>query len=217
MKQTDKLIAWRRTIAHMHGRRKAEEFLGFLAASGKLLGSEISFYESLPKLASIMVPFLGDWVSIDLFFGDGWVKNVAEKSCREMNEEQTQQLRQTFRPYTQLGLEGTPEVVLAKKSTFYSLDPQQIQKPEDAILTALGVSSYMVIPLELPLGRIGAIAILSLQNKKQEESRQYGPTELALGEELGRRISLAIERSILYNEGWRLTREITANNNTNNN
>lgn len=200
MKQSDKYIAWQRTIAHMHGRRKAEEFLGFLAESGKVLSAEISFYESLPRLVEISVPFFGDWFSIDLFFGDGRVRNVAEKASRKLDESDVRKWRSAFRPFTQPDATGHPQVIVAKEAAFHSPDPEHPQGWEEELLTGLGVSSSMIVPLELPRGCIGVMTIACMASQNAEENRQYGPSELALGQELGRRVSLAVERSLLHQE-----------------
>jgi GAF domain-containing protein len=196
MKQTDKLIAWRRTIAHMHGRRKAEEFLGFLAASGKLLSAEISFYDSLPKLAHLVVPFLGDWMNITVYAGENVVKNVAEKSRAGLDAVHIYQLRKEFRPFLQFRPAETTEAA-ADPSTSDPAPPAASIQP---VLSSQEIHSCVVIPLTLPTGRIGTLIIATMKQANEEENRTYGPSELALAEELGRRVSLAIERSILYDE-----------------
>lgn len=213
MNQDDKLIAWRRTIAHMHGRRRAEGFLGFLAASGTLLSSEIDFYYSLPKLADLAVPFLGDWISIDLFFGNGHVKNVAEKSAIPLTEEHKSRLNRVFKPFSYTE-NGVVRIALKEKPAFYPpvTDQERAEEPMHILLNGLGVNAFMVVPLALPRGRFGALTVLSLQAENPEDNRTYGPAEMAVCEELGRRISLAIERSILYNEGWRLKKNEITNN-----
>lgn len=205
MNQSDKLIAWRRTIAHMHGRRKAEEFLGFLAESGKVLSAEISFYDSLPRLAHLIVPFLGDWMSIDLCSREGETANVAEKSRRELDEICVRQLRKAFRPQSKST--GASGAVVTDHPLCYP-DENGTAKLPQPLVTAQEINSYLVVPLALPMRRIGTMTIVAMKQENEDANRMYGPSELALAEEVGRRVSLAIERSILYSGGAPLVNEM---------
>lgn len=193
---TEKQAFWQQTIRYIVGRKKVEECLGFLVESGKILSGHTSFYKTLPGLAEIAVPFLGDWFSIDLLFGSGRVLNIAEKYNPGINANFHKKIGRAFRPQLQKNPEGAYTVIIATKSILYktsSLHPSDLPK---SILSELGVRSAMIIPLRLPAGYIGAMEILSFD--EYNEKRSYGPADLALAEELGRRISLAVERSVLY-------------------
>ncbi|MFT4849081.1 MAG: transcriptional regulator with GAF, ATPase, and Fis domain [Sediminicola sp.] len=184
---------WRQTMTYITGRKKVEEFLGFLVEGGKILSDDPSFYKTFPNLAEIAVPFLGDWFSIDLLFNSGRVQNIAEKHIADLDSEHIKKLRRSFRPFTQIDIEGNQKVIIAKKPIAYKTNSFLTSESAASILFDLEVQSALIIPLTLPNGCIGSIEILSLK-----ESRGYDAADLALAEELARRISLAVERSLLY-------------------
>src|SRR4029077_6739531 len=63
------------------------------------------------------------------------------------------------------------------------------------IIRALGVGTYMLVPLHGRGGVVGAICFVSLQS-----GRQYTRDDIALAEELARRAALAIDNARLYRE-----------------
>ncbi|MDC8004291.1 GAF domain-containing protein [Aureisphaera galaxeae] len=195
---------WKQTMTYIVGRKKVEEFLGFLVESSKILMSDTSFYDTFPKLGEIAVPYLGDWFSIDLFFGPGRVQNVTEQHMAGLDPAMNIKIGEAFRPYTQKDAGGKRSIVASKTPRIYKTTPQNTNEGPESILSNLGVRSALIVPLVLPSGCIGTMEILSLESS---EERLYGPAEMALAEELGRRVSLAVERSVLYHENQRFKNE----------
>ncbi|HEY6099867.1 MAG TPA: GAF domain-containing protein [Anaeromyxobacter sp.] len=72
-----------------------------------------------------------------------------------------------------------------------SVDAEQLQ-----VARALGFRSAMIVPMSTRDRTLGAITFVAA-----ESGRRYGPADLLMAEELGRRAGLAVENARLY-EAW---------------
>src|SRR5207244_9086261 len=67
--------------------------------------------------------------------------------------------------------------------------------PEQArVLSALGLGSYLVVPLAARGRLLGAMTFASLRPGR------YGPEDVVLGEDLARRAALAVDHARLYRQ-----------------
>jgi signal transduction histidine kinase/CheY-like chemotaxis protein len=74
-------------------------------------------------------------------------------------------------------------------------------RDDDELALLRGIRSGMRIALKVRDRVIGALTLFSAESR-----RQYGPSDLALGEELGRRVALAVDNARLYREAQEANR-----------
>jgi signal transduction histidine kinase len=95
--------------------------------------------------------------------------------------------------------EGTPRVLRSGTSSLaVEVTDEMLQAlAQDAehlrLVRALAPVSWMLVPLVARGRTVGSITFLSC-----ESGRRYGPEDLALGDELGRRTGLAVDNARLY-------------------
>lgn len=182
-------------------RVRLESRLRFLAEAGALLASSLDLEETLSSVAMLAVPTLADWCAIHVLQEDGSIRltAVAHAEPAKVKRAWDLQTRYPVEPHIE---RGVPQVLRTGVSELYSAvsdEMLQAAASDDEhlrVLRELGLSSAMIVPLAARQGMVrGALSLFAA-----ESGRQFGPDDLALAEELGRRASMALENARLYRE-----------------
>ena len=164
-------------------RKVAEEALRLLATAAETLAVDLDQDAAVGRVAGLAVPELADRCLLDLLGEDGAV------------------LPGPIAPAP--GSDGTgsalwrpgPDLVRSSPPRFepdLATGTEDLAQADVAALRAEGVHSLMLVPLEAHGRRLGMMTLLSTA-----PGRRYGPRDLALAVELGRRGALAIENARL--------------------
>ena len=181
-------------------RKRAEEALRFFAEASKVLASSLDYQTTLASVVRLAVPALADWCSVDVVEEGqtiGWVE-IAHTDPAKV--ELARELRRRFladpaAPYgvPQVLRTGQPEVypdIRASLATASALDAEYL-----AVLDHWNIRSSMIVPLVARKRTLGALMVALA-----ESGRRFGPSDLALAQELASRAALAIENARLYRE-----------------
>jgi PAS domain S-box-containing protein len=190
-----------KVIRDLSERKRDEEERAFLSDATSTLSSSLDLASTLEQLSAITVPALGDWCLIDVL-GDG------ERHRRLVHPDPArlavlEDLDRSYGPFLEFP-EGpskvlrTGQAVLAEaveESTLaaFAQDPRHAE-----LLRALGLASYLSVPLATGGRTIGALTIASA-----DPERRYDGRTLAFATELGRRAALALDNAMLYREAKR--------------
>ncbi|WP_438039023.1 AAA family ATPase [Sorangium sp. So ce128] len=156
-------------------RKQAERALRFLAeASRKLMA--LGYDATLESVAALAVPELSDHCIVSVLSEDGAVFGTAAAGVR-LEGGEIEALRQALTSPAAATPTG-PEIVDARA---LPLMPQR------------GVHAYLRVPLRARDRSLGVMFLLATAPQ-----RRYGPADLALAEELGRRAGLALDNARLY-------------------
>jgi signal transduction histidine kinase/CheY-like chemotaxis protein/putative methionine-R-sulfoxide reductase with GAF domain len=173
-------------------RRRSE----FMADASMLLGSSLDVRATLAAVAKAAVPRMADWSIVEL--EDSTVPPVFAHTDPS-KVEQVKLLSQRLRGATG-GERGIPAVIRSGKSELYraaDLERLRSDVTRDPALPALRVQikgvSVMVVPIRAAERPIGAILLASTN-----EEHLYDEHDIALAEDLGRRVGLALENARLY-------------------
>jgi signal transduction histidine kinase len=156
-------------------------------------------------LAHLAVPDLADWCLVDAVEQGTWVSRVAVAHLDPTQSEQARALTRRFeRRPAPVGVlrvlhTGEPELVPAVTDSLLRAAASEPEHP--ALLSRLQARSYMIIPLKARGHTLGAVTFVS-----SASGRRYGPSDLALVEDLCQRASLAIDNARLFGESRRATR-----------
>ncbi|QRK10260.1 GAF domain-containing protein [Archangium violaceum] len=156
-------------------------------------------------LAHLAVPDLADWCLVDAVEQGPWVSRVAVAHLDPTQTEQANALSRRFeRREAPVGVlrvlhTGEPELVPAVTDSLLRAAASEPEHP--AMLSLLQARSYMIIPLKARGHTLGAVTFVSAAS-----GRRYGPSDLALAEDLCVRASLAIDNARLFGESRRATR-----------
>ena len=188
---------------HQENVRESEERFRFLAASGATLTSSLDYRTTLANVADLAVPTLADWCAVDVLDDDGSVERLAvehsdpEKVALAFElQERSPSNPDTTRGVRKVLETGEPDMM--EEIPEELLDQLAVDAEHREMMRALGLKSYMVVPM-VARGRMhGAITLVSA-----ESGRRYDKSDLRLAEELARRAALAVDNARLYEEAQR--------------
>lgn len=173
-------------LKYIAGRKRPEESLGFLARISQVFASQRSFDAMLGEVAELCVPFLADVVSIDV-------------AARHLAHATTAALRPKVDDIVDFLRAGevdetfSVEAVRAAGAVAACFDLRAeggASGERGARLLGLSIGSLIIAPLIIRGHHAGAITLL---RENAPSRRNFGPADRALGEELARRVSFAIE------------------------
>jgi PAS domain S-box-containing protein len=191
------VLEWVGTIADVHARKTTEENLRFLAEIGGLLASSLDYETTLRTVARLAVPEIADWCAVDIADEQGGHRRLAVAHVDPEKVELALEIDRRFPAAPENDTVG--RVIKSGQSEWLrDIPPDMIEKaplhPEHrAILRELGLLSFMVVPLRAHDRTLGALTFALSDSR-----RHFTETDLAFGEELGRRAAAAIENARLY-------------------
>ena len=175
-------------------RRRAQ----FLAEASTVLSSSLDYEATLQSVARLAVPFLADWCAVDVLDEHGALRRVAAAHVDASLESLVWQLHQRD-PQPGSDTFGLGRMLRTRQAELVPKVPEQllIDGARDSaslgLVRALTPRSYIGVPLIAGADVQGAVFMVTA-----ESGREYGPADLELAHELGRRVSQAIENARLH-------------------
>jgi signal transduction histidine kinase/CheY-like chemotaxis protein len=171
--------------------------LEFLAQASEEI-ARLSDYEStLDRIAHLAVPHFADWCTVDLLDDGGQLQRVAVAHADPAKEELARELYRRFPHDPDRVIGGGPLQVLrtgrAERVEQISSDMLRQGVREEGyldVLLALGLQSYLGVPLAVRGRVLGVITFVTA-----ESHRQYTAADQSLAEDLARRAAVAIENA----------------------
>jgi serine phosphatase RsbU (regulator of sigma subunit)/PAS domain-containing protein len=187
------------TIFDLTEVRRSEETARFLADASELLSASLDVDETLARLATLAVPRLGDWCSIDLL-EHGRIRNAGVAHVDPDKVRLARDLQRRFPP-DPAAPTGSAAVIRTGRSDYLreisdELLDAVIPDPELLeIIRALGLRSSVVAPLTARGRTFGARSVIAA-----ESGRLFSEDDRALVEDLAHRAALAIDNARLYRD-----------------
>jgi PAS domain S-box-containing protein len=197
--RSGEIVKWFGSNTDIDDRKSAERAQGFLVDAGTTLGSSLDYRTTLAALAKMAVPRIADWARVDVV-EDGKLRTLAVEHVDERKVELALELSRRY-PEDPEAAQGPQRVLRTGESELITeiseerLSELAVDDLHLGLVRELGFQSYMGVPLVVRGRRLGVISFVVA-----ESGRRYGPTDLALAEELARRASTAIENAQLYRE-----------------
>ncbi|MDI1448957.1 ATP-binding protein [Polyangium sp. 6x1] len=174
--------------------KRAEEIQVFLDETTLLLTSSLETEGTLQKAAERAVPLLGDLCFVDLANEQGSLV-VCAAANGTGKDELTRELargmgRRLGADYTfRSGAKVLHEEIesLGCMAHVLGVSPDQLE--------SLGPISYICVPIELRGRRLGVVELV-----RRTARGRYNPADLAVAQELGRRLGIALDNARLYRE-----------------
>jgi signal transduction histidine kinase len=170
-----------------------------LIEAGRVLASSLDVETTIQAAVRLFIPTLADWGVIYLRERDGSVRfakvaHADPERSRAAEEMLTRYSSDDALPRAPFRVmrTGQPEVEseLELAISEMALDAEHLER-----LRAARMKAAMTVPLTTRDRVMGALTFVSA-----ESDRQYGASDLALAEELGRRLATAIDNARLYSE-----------------
>lgn len=186
-------------------RRHASEALRFLAEASAILGSSLDYHETLRSLAQVTVPRLADWCVVDIVESDGVRRvAVAQTDPRKMALANELARRYPLDPSSDTGVaavlrNGSAELVSEISDELLRRTARDREHYE--LLQALGLRSYICVPLKARGEILGALTLVTA-----ESGIRYTEDDLSLAQELAARAAVAVDNARLYQEAQQALR-----------
>ena len=180
-------------------RRKPERRALFLADISQKLFESPDYQQTLDRVARLAMPELRAWCIVDVLSPDG---NIARLSVIHPDPSLEPMARELERyPPRSTDLVGAPRILKTQQPELVAevneqmlaaaaYDPRQL-----AILRALGMTSYLVVPLKARDQLLGSITFIST-----DPDVRYTPKDLLFAEDLAGRAATAMDNSRLFKE-----------------
>jgi PAS domain S-box-containing protein len=177
--------------------RRQERQAMYLADASAALATSLDVQQMLSTLASVLVPGLADWCSIHLLEHDE-LRSVAVAHADPAKKSLASDYQAKYPPNrsqrsgiwnvlrtgaTEVWNDITDEMLTASVS-----DPEQL-----AVLRDVGMKAALVVPITFRSRTMGALSLVCAGS-----DRRFGPADIPLVEELGRRAGVALENAHLY-------------------
>lgn len=186
------------TSVDITARKRNEESQRLLAEAGQALAASFEVDMRLATVARLITRHLADWCAVTLVEEDQTLRLVTLTHADPANAELAVALQEHYPPL-EITLSATAQVLETGQARLYPEltaamiaeavhDPDQLQR-----LHRVGLRSAMVVPLTARGRVLGSLALASAKSE-----RRYDDVDLALAEELGRRVAIAVDNVRLY-------------------
>lgn len=188
-------------VANYHDiseRKQAEERQRLLNEASSMLASSLDQQFTLQEIAQIIVPTLADYCRIAVLDDNQQIKEISVNHIDPEKITLVQALYEQYKDRTNSthGLQrlletGRPELISTVAGSV--LEPVQDNPELLTIVQALGLQSYMGVPLIARGKTTGAITFSSIQ-----PHRRYTHNDLLFAQDLARLVALMLDNARLY-------------------
>jgi PAS domain S-box-containing protein len=179
-------------------RKAAERSTRFLAEAGEILGRSIDYEDTLRAISDLVVPRFADWCFIDLVEENGWLGRIAvAHPPGPANEEIARRLHRSYEPARVLyGLapphaRGMSFLMNEVTDDFLISVSRDDQHRDDLI--SMGIRCFVSVPMTSRGKAFGVLTFVGTGVRTRFE-----PDDVALAEEVARRVALAVDNARLY-------------------
>lgn len=178
-------------------RKITENNLHILAKTNTQFSAEIGYRQTLDSIASMIVPDVADWCSIDIL-EDGKIEQVSIAHSDPAKVKWAKQLRAKQGPVNTDAPTGsafvirTGEVEYAPYITDEMLQAAATSEKELKLLRNLDFQSAIIAPLKIDGKTIGAISFISTSH------RHYDENDVEVAQALANRAALAVYNANLF-------------------
>ena len=182
-------------------RKRAQDTQKFLAEAGAALSASPQYAQTLAQVARLALPVFADWCAIDLI-EDGTPRRMALAHAAFWSEEEAEG---AARGFSLVSPDPTGPAQAMRTGHAELATEAAAQFPDSFPMTRL--RSYVCAPLVARDRTLGAITFAYA-----EAGRCHTPQDLALAEQLGNRIALAVDNArFLFDTQARAEREAVVN------
>jgi signal transduction histidine kinase len=180
---------------------------GVLADALRCLSTPMNYQEMLANTVAVVVPRIADWCAVDLMGKDGQMERGAAAHVDESKGAMIHELERRF-PELQFTRGAPGSVISSGQPVFVGTvtDDMLVAAIPDneeqlQLIRALGIGSYMCVPLNGQRGVIGAMTFAL-----GESGRHFVDEDFVLAQEVAHRTAVAIESAQAYEEAQRANR-----------
>jgi PAS domain S-box-containing protein len=182
------------------GRTRLEEERRFLLEVSDILSSSLDYDTTLAAVTRLAVNGIADWCAMDELLPDGSIRRIAVAHPDPEMVELAHRLQEKYPPDSNAS-HGVANVLRTGVAELVEEIPEElliaaaVDDEQLRIIRALGLRSYIVVPLRARGVVLGALTLVS-----SDSGRRFGEADLRLAEELARKASIAIDNARLFRD-----------------
>ena len=179
---------------------RAHRQSAFLAEASVALGSSLDNEATLATVAQLAVPHIADWCAVDMLDADGRLQQLAVAHVDPAKVEFARSFRERY-PDDPQSPNSVHQVVRTGRPAMMSSIPDALlvaaARDEEHLraLRALGLTSYICVPLVANGRTLGAMTFVTA-----ESSRPYHADDVPFALAVAERASLAVDNARAYSE-----------------
>ncbi|MGE5448762.1 MAG: PAS domain S-box protein [Bacteroidales bacterium] len=179
---------------------KNQQHLALLTDATQILSSSLDYKKTLNDLAQLLVPRFADWCSFDEFDEHGIMKRIVVNHVDPEKTNLVYQLSQVY-PADANTREGGYGTLSTRQPRMISEINDEVirslSRNEDhyRLLKLLSVQSAILVPLLIRDKIFGIMSLVS-----SDSNRKFNEEDYIFAIELARRITLAVENTMIYRE-----------------
>lgn len=181
-------------------RKLTENNLHILAKANTQFPASLGYRQTLESIASIIVPSIADWCSIDIL-EDGQIEEAAVAHSDPYRVKWAKELIAKRGPVDINATSGSSRVIKTGKTEhIHTMTDKSLQRlaqndKELKVLRDLGICSSIIAPLKIDGETIGSISFIST-----ESHRHYDESDVEIAEALANRTALAVYNANLFKD-----------------
>ncbi|MDQ3741277.1 MAG: GAF domain-containing protein, partial [Actinomycetota bacterium] len=187
--------------------KEAELRQRFLDEAGQVLAASFEYEQALQRVCDLAVPWLADWVAVDLADRGAPVR-VAVAHADRTKLALADELMRDYPP-DQDAPTGVPAVLRTGRPELYPEIPDELLKQAARderhleLIRRIGMRAAMVVPMTAGDEVLGAMTFVSA-----ESARTFDDDDFAFAQDLARRAATAVQNGRLYAEQVRVARTL---------
>ncbi|MBI5030956.1 MAG: PAS domain S-box protein [Chloroflexi bacterium] len=187
--------------------KHAEDTQRFLSEASRALNSSLNYEETLRSVAYAAVPTIADWCVVHIVT-ESDLERVVVAHNDPAKVALAEEIQRLYPPDPQAPI-GVHHVIQTGQTEYaFDITPEQIAAgARDArhlkMVLDIGVQSYVISPLIARGRTLGAISFVM-----SDPGRRFGPSDVALFDEVARRAALSVDNARLYREAQQLNEEL---------
>jgi K+-sensing histidine kinase KdpD len=186
-------------ISLMSGARgRADSALILLSKAGAVLASTLDHQTILERGAGLPLPMLGDFAAIYLVDPEGKIEQVvaahADQGKAELARQFSFQLPDLDRDVALAAVIRSASPDVQNQIDTRYRESTSASAAESRLKQELGMKSRLIVPLVARGHILGALSI------HRNSWPAFGPRDIDLGEELGRRIAVAVDNAVIFRD-----------------
>jgi len=172
----------------------------FLSRTGGVFESSLDYRTALSSVVALAVPDFADWATVDMLEENGAIKKLAVAHENPHKVRCVYELHEKYPPSMEDSTGLAKVLKTGSVEYYYKISDEMLaQTAKDrqqlVIMRELGLSSVIIVPMVVLGKTIGAITFVAGDSKAHFDS-----DDLAIAEELGRRASIAVQNTMLYEQ-----------------
>lgn len=174
----------------------AKQTSEFLLKVNRVVAEAAGFRDTLERLATIAVPVLGDICVIDVLEEDGAVRRIAARHADPARQVLVDELERDYALDSFGEDHPATSVLRSRVPALVSETPVELlrEMARDArhlqLITLLGYTSYMCVPLVVGSRTLGVVSLVSAGS-----GRRFSESDLALAQDLAAQVASVVDKA----------------------